>query len=43
MHTWKVHLMSTLFWTNFKLGLKKHIVEVVVSSDGNAKLTLGVL
>jgi hypothetical protein len=42
MHTWRVHLMLTLFWTNLKLGLEKHIVEVVVNSDGNAKVTLGV-
>jgi hypothetical protein len=34
--------MLTLFWTNFKLGLEKQIVEVVVNSDGNAKVTLGV-
>jgi hypothetical protein len=34
--------MLILFWTNFKLGLEKHIVEVVVISDGNVKVTLGV-
>ncbi len=34
--------MMTLFWTNFKLGLDNHIVEVVVNNDGNDKVTLGV-
>ncbi len=41
-HTWRVHLMLTLFWTGFKLGSEKHTVEVVVNSDGDAKVTSGV-
>jgi hypothetical protein len=34
--------MLTLFWTGFKLGSEKHTVEVVVNSDGDAKVTSGV-